>query len=100
MSITLPANLISSLVVGGVTIENDVNAAVVSLSADYVNNVLVFNIVQGVTSGQKFAPGTIGPGYQFVIDAVTGKWTVSGTTLSGTLAGAALTNIQTIFKNL
>lgn len=100
MSITLAVNLISSLVVGGATVETDAQAAVTSLSADYVNNVLVFNITQGTTTGQKFVPGTIGPSYQFTIDAITGRWTVTGSSISGTLAGAALTNIQNIFKTL
>lgn len=100
MSITLPASLISSLVIGGVTQETDTNYAVVSLAADYVANVLRFTLKGGVTSGNNFAPSVVPPIYEFVIDAITGKWFVNGSAITGTLAGAALTSIQTIFKNL
>lgn len=99
LSITLPASLISSLVIGGVTQESDPNMAVTQLHADYVSNILKFTIQPGTTSGA-FTPGTLPPTYEFVIDGITGKWFVNGSTLTGTLAGAALTNIQTIFKNL
>lgn len=100
MSITLPASLISQLVIGGATVETDPNSAVTELHADYVTNTLRFTVKGGTTSGASFAPGQIAPTYEFVINGITGVWFVNGSSISGTLSGAALTNIQTIFKNL
>jgi hypothetical protein len=100
MSITLPASLISSLVIGGVIVESDPNDAVTSLMADYVTNVLRFTIKGGTTTGAAFAPGQVATTYEFVIDALTGKWFVNGSAITGTLSGVALTSIQTTFKNL
>lgn len=100
MSITLPSNLISSLVIGGVTQETDGFAAVTDLHADYLGGILRFRVTQGTTSGQTFSVGNIAPTYEFIVDSVSGKWFVNGSAISGTLAGAALTSIQNIFKNL
>lgn len=100
MSITLPASLISSLVIGGVTVEIDPNAAVTALHVDYVNNVIRFNVKGGTTNGANFSAGQVAPVYEFVIDGITGIWQVNGSAISGTLSGAALTSIQTLFKNL
>lgn len=100
MSITLPAGLTSSLVVGGVTQETDAFAAVCDLRADYLTNQLRFRVLQGTTSGQTFSVGGITPSYEVTIDCVTGKWTISNSALTGTLGGAALTSIQNIFKTL
>lgn len=100
MSITLPASLVSSLVIGGVVQETDPNSAVISLTADYVTSTLRFTLKGGTTNGVNFVPGSVAPLYEFVINGVTGAWFVNGSAISGTLAGAALTSIQTIFKNL
>lgn len=100
MSITLAASQVSSMVVGGVTVESDANYAVTSVVADYVSNELRVGLKGGTTTGQSFAPGQIPPTYDIIINGVTGAWRITGTNLSGVLAGAALTNIQTIFKTL
>ncbi|SRR5260221_670267 len=100
MSISLPASLQSALTIGGVSIETDAFSAVTSLDVDYVAKTLSFVVKQGTTAGQTFAAGQYPPSYQFNIDLITGIWTVNGSALTGTLLGAALTNLQTTFLNL
>lgn len=100
MSITLPSNLISSLVVGGITVETDASSAVTNLEVDYVAGLLRFTLKGGTTSGPNFSPGAVSPLYEVTINGFTGTWYINGAGLSGTLSGAALTSIQTIFKNL
>lgn len=98
--ISLPAALQSALTVGGVTKESDTTAAITSVTVDYIGKLLTFTVQQGATAGQVFAPGQYPPSYVFVINLTTGVWFVNGSVLSGTLAGAALTNLQTTFLNL
>ncbi len=100
MSISLPASLFTSLVIGGATIESDVNAAVTNLDVDYLANTVSFTVRQGTTSAPNFSPGQYPPSYQFVVNLSTGVWTVNGSALTGTISGVVLANINTTFKNL
>jgi hypothetical protein len=100
MSISLPAALQSLLTIGGVNVETDASAAVTNLTVDYVAKTLSFTVKQGTTTGQAFVSGQYPPYYTFHINLLTGVWSVDGSALTGTLAGATLTNVQTIFLNL
>ena len=100
MSITLPVSLQSILTVGGITQEADNFAAITGVSVDYVSKTLTFNVQQGTTLGQSFSAGQYPPSYIFHINLITGVWRVDGSALAGTLSGASLTNLQTIFLNL
>jgi len=85
-----------------VTVETHDTAAVISVTTDYVANVMVFVIQYGTPSSNSFAPGPR-PGPQtapvtVTVNLGTGAWQ-SSNGLSGTIT-AALATINTNTKNL
>jgi hypothetical protein len=98
--INLPTALQTLLTIGGVNQETDASACVSGVTVNYLTNVLTFLVQQGTVSGQNFAVGQYPPQYQFNINLITGVWTVNGSALTGTLSGAALTNLQATFLSL
>lgn len=99
MSITLPASLVTTFTVGGVSVETNGFAACVPIDLDFVANRASFAIKQGVTSGANFTPGAHGSVINVSIDLVSGAW-ASDSGLSGTLGGAGLTNLNTTLRGL
>lgn len=95
MSITLTNQL--TLAAGGVTQETDAAGAATYMEVSWPNSVRLF-FRTGNVAGGVFTPGaSIGTTVQVFIDLSTGSWT-STNGLSGTLGGAALTNLQTTVK--
>lgn len=98
--ISLPSAIQTELTVGGVLQELDASAAITNVAVNYLTKQLSFTVQQGTTTGQAFAPGFYPPTFVFRINLLTGFWTVDSSQLTGTLAGAALTSLQTTFLNL
>lgn len=99
MSITLPASLVTTFTVGGVTTETNASSACVPISIDFVGNRASFAIQQGLTSGPNFTPGPHGSVINVSLNLVSGAW-IADNGLSGTLGGAGLTNLNTTLRGL
>jgi hypothetical protein len=94
MSITLSNAAVVSI--GGSTVESDANSAATYMEVSFPNIIRLY-FDYGTTAGQVFTPGVRVGRVIVSIDLVTGIWSGSNGT-SGTLVGAALTNLQATVK--
>jgi hypothetical protein len=87
--------------VGGSTTETNSASGVNLFQVDYLHPALSFTIQKGTVAGQVLNPGAHARSedVQISINLTTGFWS-STNGASGTLSGAALTNVQTTLKNL
>ena len=96
MSITLSAAQISTVTLGGVTVETDAGGAATQMDVSFAGPDLILVLSKGTVNGSNFANGTQ-VDVSITIHLATGLWQ-SSNGLSGTLSGAALTNFQTTVK--
>ena len=94
MSITL--NNVATVSIGGSTVESDANAAATYMEVSFPNSVRLF-FDYGTTVGQAFTSGTRVGRVEVIIDLITGDWKASNGT-SGTMGGAALTNLNSTVR--
>jgi hypothetical protein len=96
MSITLAASQIATVTVGGVTVETDAQGAATRMEVEFGGPFVRVTLRKGTVSGSNFVSGTQGD-VVITIDLGTGNWSASNGP-SGTLSGAALTNLQNTVK--
>lgn len=99
MSITLNAAAISTLTVGGVTVETDNTDAAMSNHIDFDGNTMFVVVQGGVLASGRLVPGTAGDSISITINLTSGAW-FSNNGRSGTISGATLTNLVTMTKNM
>lgn len=96
-------NVTTPFSVSGSIAESDSQGGVTSYTVDFNNNSVTFNLVLGSVSGQSVIPGPVaaaaGKSVTVTVNMTTGAWT-SSNGLSGTLSGAAFTNIVAAFKSI
>lgn len=96
MSITLAAGQVQTVTIGGVTTETDSQGAAQAMHVNLNGPDITVTLAKGTVSGNVLNEGTQ-TRVTVTINGVTGFWQ-SSNGLSGTLAGAALTNVQTMAK--
>jgi len=94
--ITLAAGQIQTVTVGGVTTETDAQGAAQVMQVNMNGPDITVTLAKGTVAGNALNEGT-NTRVVVQISGSTGFWQ-SSNGLSGTLTGAALTNVQTMVK--
>ena len=96
MSITLTTG--TNVSINGVSIENDTIGGCTGFLVDFLGNQVTFNLVTGTILNGNINAGNYGTRVSVTVNMTTGQW-ASTNGLSGTLAGANLTNIVNQFRS-
>lgn len=103
MSIALSAATVQQFLVGGVALETNGDAALISTSLDFNSNTMTWTFTTGTRANGSLNPGPHGMTTSIVLNLTTGVWTNTQTGATGTVqngAGGPLTILNNGLKNL
>lgn len=97
MSISLAAQIVQTLTVGGAVTETVDAAAVTSFRVDYLANQIRWEVASGQVAGDNLSPGPHGQRVSITVDLATGNWRASSGQ-SGTFPANTLAAMEATFN--